>query len=86
MILNNYVGEFDGFKLIETDVITKEVQVRKHKKKRINKKWAKRYGFKKIPDYERIVVANGCIFAQPRVIERIISEVNSRGWNLDDVK
>lgn len=71
MILSNYIGEFDGFKLIETDVITKEVQVRKHKKKRINKKWAKRYGFKKVPDYGRIVVIDGYIYAQPRVIEKI---------------
>ena len=26
--------------------IPKQVQVRKHKKKRINKKWAKKYGYK----------------------------------------
>ena len=29
---------------------TKEIQCRRHHKKRINKKWAKRYGFKTVVD------------------------------------
>ena len=29
---------------------TKSVQVRKHRKKRINKKWAKRYGFRPVQE------------------------------------
>lgn len=37
----------DGRYFVERDVeIPKQVQVRKHKKRRINKKWAKRYGYK----------------------------------------
>ena len=34
----------------------KKVQARTHKKKRINKKWAKRYGFK---TYENQLLENG---------------------------
>lgn len=64
-----------GYRLIATEVITKKVQVRTHKKKRINKKWLKRYGLKEVPDYETIYVdtlyGEKCIFAQPRTIEKI---------------
>ena len=39
----------DGRYFVEKDAeIPKVVQVRTHKKKRINKKWAKRYGYKTI--------------------------------------
>lgn len=31
---------------------TKEIQIRKHKKKRIDKKWAKRYGYRYNPIYK----------------------------------
>ena len=45
-----------GFPIIKpTKTITIKVQKRKHKKWRINKKWAKRYGYydvkKEVPDY-----------------------------------
>lgn len=76
-MLSGYIGEFTGLKLIETTVITKKVQVRKHKKKRINKKWAKRYGFKEVPDNERAIVANGCLFAQPQLMEKITMWVDN---------
>lgn len=36
--------------------VPRQVQVRRHKKKRINKKWAKRYGFKTI--FETIRLTN----------------------------
>lgn len=39
----------DGRYFVEKDVeIPKVVQIKRHKKKRINKKWAKRYGYKTI--------------------------------------
>lgn len=40
----------NGKRIIITDMITKDVQARKHRKKRINKKWLKRYGYKIVPD------------------------------------
>lgn len=39
--MNNYEAELTGFPIY---IATKEVQRRKHHKKRINKKWRKRYG------------------------------------------
>lgn len=39
-----------GYEILITEYITKDVQRRTHKKKRINKKWLKRYGIKIIPD------------------------------------
>ena len=42
----NFNFNYDGVPIIITNAITKTVQARTHKKKRINKKWAKRYGFK----------------------------------------
>lgn len=54
---NNPVSE-DFYKILGIDKtnipdaydirITKFIQVRKHKKKRINKKWIKRYGYKQV--------------------------------------
>lgn len=40
-----------------TDCITKKVRVRRNRKKRIDKKWRKRYGFKEVPDNEKIIYA-----------------------------
>lgn len=51
MTLREIVGMMieDGRYFVEKYAeIPKIVQVRKHKKKRINKKWAKRYGYKTI--------------------------------------
>ena len=39
---------FNSFTSIEIITTTKWIQNRTHKKKRINKKWAKRYGFSEI--------------------------------------
>ena len=45
-------------------IATKEVQRRKHHKKRINKKWAKRYGFIEV-DYipqGKVITTDGAIW------------------------
>lgn len=36
-------------RVVESAHITKEVQARRHRKKRIDKKWRKRYGMKRVP-------------------------------------
>ena len=77
VMLYSSMDYFNGFKLIGTDFIVKKIQARKHKKKRINKKWLKKYGYKDIPDYEQIIVVDGCIFAQPRTIEKLIRVIKS---------
>lgn len=40
--MNDLMGGYTGYTVIVT---TKYVQRRRHKKKRINKKWIKRYGY-----------------------------------------
>lgn len=77
-MLYDSINSLMGYRLIETNVLTKKVQARTHKKKRINKKWMKRYGFKEVPDYGRVVVANGCILAHPKTIEKIKDAVDKR--------
>lgn len=66
-----------GMELIETHSVTKSVPIRPHRKRRINKKWMKRYGTKEVPDYQNIVIANGCVFAQPKTIKKIIESVKN---------
>ena len=57
----------DGRYFVEKDAeIPKVVQARTHKKKRINKKWAKRYGYKTIYETKRAKVMDVTI---DRVIE-----------------
>lgn len=47
----------DGRYFVEKDAeIPKVVQVRKHKKWRINKKWTKRYGYKTVYETKRAKV------------------------------
>lgn len=46
----------NGTRIFVTDMITKDVQARKHRKKRINKKWLKRYGHKTVPDDTKVIM------------------------------
>lgn len=55
-------------------VATKEWQRRKHRKKRINKKWLKRYGTLEInmmPHNQVIMMDNGIIWMTKRTWERL---------------
>lgn len=65
----------NGFRLIETTAITKQVQRRTHRKRRINKKWAKRYGYKTVLDDERIILVGDCLYATPNTVKKIIEEI-----------
>ena len=44
----NFNFNYNGVPIIITNAITKTVQARTHKKKRINKKCLKRYGYKQV--------------------------------------
>ncbi len=67
------IATFMGFRLFETTAITKEVQRRTHRKRRINKKWAKRYGYKTILDDEKIIRCGDNLFATPNTCKKLIS-------------
>lgn len=58
-----------GYKILITEYITKDVQRRTHKKKRINKKWLKRYGIKIIPDNTKILLVNNTLMMTGKCYE-----------------
>lgn len=59
---------FEGYQLIEAPFMCDNVQARKHKKKRINKKWRKRYGMKEIPWNKLVITTRNNIYGHPKVI------------------
>lgn len=61
----------NGKKVIISSYITKEVQCRKHKKKRINKKWLKKYGYKRIPDDNTMYMINDAIIMTQKCFDKI---------------
>lgn len=66
---------YNGFRLIGTNAIQKKVQRRTHRKRRINKKWAKRYGYKTVPDDCRIILYGDSLFATHKTVEKIIAKM-----------
>lgn len=69
--MKEYIGVFDGYPVIATRLWCKDIQARKHKKKRINKKWLKRYGMKKVPR-EDLFLFDGKIYGHPKVIDKLV--------------
>ena len=64
-----------GMEIFITELITKDIQRRKHKKRRINKKWLKRYGYKCVPDNDKIIVFNNKLFMTKGAYERVKKEL-----------
>ena len=57
-------------------IATKEIQRRKHHKKRINKKWQKRYGMielNNMPHGEVVMMDNGVIWMTKRTFEALVN-------------
>lgn len=62
---------YDGYPIY---FATKEYQKRKHRKKRINKKWKKLYGYYEInlmPHNEIVLMDNGVIWMTKRTFEQL---------------
>lgn len=62
---------YDGYPIY---LATKEHQRRKHRKKRINKKWKKLYGYYEInlmPHNEIVLMDNGVIWMTKRTFEQL---------------
>ena len=78
-MMNPEIGSFFGYRLIEEPFMCDMVQARKHKKKRINKKWRKRYGMKEIPWTKLFITAYGDIYGHPKMIARITEEMKMKG-------
>lgn len=64
---------FSGYQLIEVHYCADLVQAKRHKKKRINKKWLKRYGMKEVP-WTKFFIVGDKIYAHPVMIQRLKDE------------
>ena len=61
----------NGMPVVITNAITKQVRCRTHKKKRIDKKWLKRYGYKEVTDDEKCILFNNTLLMSQKCYERI---------------
>lgn len=66
------------FQIIESPFMSDSVQAKTHKKKRINKKWKKRYGTREIPKNDILITNDGKIIAHPKIVNRIKNEIMRR--------
>ena len=71
-------GFLDGIPVICTDAITKTVRKRRHRKKRIDKKWLKRYGYKEVTDHSKVLMANNMLFMSKECHERLTAAYRKR--------
>jgi hypothetical protein len=72
----NYNGIF-GYSVIGVPHMADKVQARRHKKKRINKKWRKRYGMKEIP-WNKFYIEGNKIYCHPKLVEKVKAEIYMR--------
>lgn len=65
-----------GMEMVENSMLIKGKTIaRKHKKKRIQKKWLKKYGYKDIPD-PKVYVFDGKIIGHPKTLKKIEKVAN----------
>lgn len=75
--MTNYEALLTGYPIY---IATKEYQRRKHHKKRINKKWLKKYGMielNSMPHGEVVMMDNGVIWMTKRTFENLKHLVES---------
>lgn len=72
MLVTNF-----GMEIIITECLTKDIQRRTHKKCRINKKWLKRYGYKCVPDNDKMIVFNNKLFMTKGAYEKVKKGIKS---------
>ena len=74
----NYLNMLNGYDIIVT---TKKFQIRTHQKKRINKKWAKRYGFMyfDIQEKGQVVIVGSTIYMTQMDFDELIEEMRKNG-------
>ena len=79
-MLDEYIyNSIFGYDIIGVPYMADKVQARKHKKKRVNKKWRKRYGMKDIP-WKKFYIdtANMRIYCHPKMVEKIKAKIYMR--------
>ena len=56
------------------------VRRRRHKKRRIDKKWRKRYGYVQKYRDDKVLMINGCFWMTKNTYERLKNIGNEQGW------
>lgn len=77
--------EMNGYRVIVTTDIKKKVQARTHKKRRINKKWLKKYGYKEVPDNNLCYFMGDCVFMTPKGYEKLKKACGDKINNPEEV-
>ena len=67
----NPIDYMGGIPIVITDAIKKDVRKRTHKKKRIDKKWEKQYGYKSVTDDAKCIMFNGTIYMSQKCYEKV---------------
>lgn len=73
-----------GYKILITEYITKDIQRRTHRKKRINKKWLKRYGMKIVPDNTKILLVNNTLMMTEKCYETLKKLTDKDADNMEE--
>ena len=76
MMFDNH-NSFFGYQIIGVPYMMDIVQARTHKKKRINKKWRKRYGTKEVP-WNKFYIEGNKIYCHPKMAVKIKAELCMR--------
>lgn len=66
----------NGMPIIITNTITKTIRCRTHKKRRIDKKWLKRYGYKEVQDDTKMYMVNGSLFMSQKCYDKLSSLID----------
>ena len=68
-----------GLQVVTTYALGHWVQKRRHKKKRINKKWLKRFGMINVPNGNQVVVdkLHGMVFMHPDTWEKLKKQIET---------
>ena len=64
----NFNFNYNGVPIIITNAITKTIHARTHKKKRINKKCLKRYGYKEIQNENKTYMNDGKLYMTQKML------------------
>lgn len=67
-----------GYTIVKSREAVDRVQARKHKAKRINKKWRKRHGFREYPKKMAYIIGNQVI-VHPDTWDKIKKTLHIRG-------
>lgn len=79
----NRLSYLYGMQIIVSNSITKEVRARKHKKRRIDKKWLKKYGYKHIPDNNKILHIENSLYMTQKCYDKIKDQFEVKEYLYD---